>query len=185
MKFTSIFFKASAEYIRGLFSNILTNEREIRSLLRYFSKRAQGIFENCSQITNKRDKIVLASERKFIFSRNKRRKISLKARKTKFTSVFLQRVQGTFEGNLKYLEKQTYTRLHDKARVMRRAKTLYFYSIIRKNTFYANKFSYFINYRNNTILSYFTNTHKSTATNSKKIILYTKSQKTDKKKRTP
>ena len=43
MKFTSIFYKVSAEYIRGL-PQIHTNEREISNLLEYFSKRVQYIF---------------------------------------------------------------------------------------------------------------------------------------------
>ena len=46
MKFTSIFFTASAKYIQSLLLNIRINERETSSLLQYFSQRAQSTLYN-------------------------------------------------------------------------------------------------------------------------------------------
>ena len=45
MKFTSIFFTASAYNLRGLPQRYTRNEREIWSLLQYFSQRVHTIFE--------------------------------------------------------------------------------------------------------------------------------------------
>ncbi|MBE6293258.1 MAG: hypothetical protein E7090_01070 [Bacteroidales bacterium] len=54
MKFTSIFFTASALLSSMFTSKIVTNEREISSLLGYFSKRVQTIFAVYGKDSNKR-----------------------------------------------------------------------------------------------------------------------------------
>jgi hypothetical protein len=56
MKFTSMFFKASEDYIRDSFSNIVTNERDKQSQLCYFTASAGNIRGLPSNIvTNERE----------------------------------------------------------------------------------------------------------------------------------
>jgi hypothetical protein len=56
MKFTSMFFKASEDYIRDSFSNIATNERDKQSLALLFHSECRKYSRFTSNIaTNERD----------------------------------------------------------------------------------------------------------------------------------